>query len=330
MLQKRSLRRYNTEMKQEDNKCPFCAIEVNSWEDMTNVAASKIDCPTCKTLTVSRPLLLEYSTFLWDNPRIATALSHAVCRMNTKQDFPEVTNELVERFIKNPAMPTPPEQADNLLLWMGDTLEGPGRIIILSPRDHRAIAGSPTIDVFMYVLKYLVQEQFLDGVLTEGGAEATISFKGWARYDELRRGRVESRKAFMALPFNNKRMNRVFSCFKAAVYDTGFDLMRLDEKPKAGLIDNRLRVEIRTSRFIIADLTDGNQGAYWEGGFAEGLGKPVIYSCEESVLKRGTHFDARNLHTVSWDINNLDAAANLLKITIRATLPDEAKMTDDD
>ena len=52
--------------------------------------------------------------------------------------------------------------------------------------------------------------------------------------------------------------------------------------PKAGLIDDRLRVEIRTSRFLIADLTHENAGAYWEAGFAEGLGKPVIYTCEKS------------------------------------------------
>ena len=49
---------------------------------------------------------------------------------------------------------------------------------------------------------------------------------------------------------------------------------------QAGLIDNVMRVQIRDSAFILADLTDDNLGAYWEAGFAEGLGKPVIYLCE--------------------------------------------------
>jgi nucleoside 2-deoxyribosyltransferase len=64
----------------------------------------------------------------------------------------------------------------------------------------------------------------------------------------------------------------------------GFKLTRLDDDPKAGIIDDRLRVEIRTSRFLIADLTHENRGAYWEAGFAEGDGKPVIYTCRKGHI----------------------------------------------
>ena len=70
-----------------------------------------------------------------------------------------------------------------------------------------------------------------------------------------------------------------------AVASAGFDLVRLDEDPQAGSIDERLRVEIRKSRFLVADLTHGNPGAYWEAGFAEGLGKPVIYTCEKDDFR---------------------------------------------
>ena len=41
-----------------------------------------------------------------------------------------------------------------------------------------------------------------------------------------------------------------------------------------------MRVQIRASRFVICDLTHGNRGAYWEAGFAEGIGRPVIFVCE--------------------------------------------------
>jgi nucleoside 2-deoxyribosyltransferase len=88
-------------------------------------------------------------------------------------------------------------------------------------------------------------------------------------------------------------------------------------------------VEIRTSRFLIADLTHENRGAYWEAGFAEGLGKPVIYTCEKSKFGvQKTHFDTNHHETVVWEKENLSEAAEKLKVTIRATLPDEAVMTD--
>jgi len=47
---------------------------------------------------------------------------------------------------------------------------------------------------------------------------------------------------------------------------------------------------IRTARFVIADLTHDNNGAYFEAGFAEGLGLPVIYTCEAGK------FDAKKTH----------------------------------
>ena len=40
-------------------------------------------------------------------------------------------------------------------------------------------------------------------------------------------------------------------------------------------VDAVIEHEIRACRFLIADLSDDNAGAYWEAGFAEGLGKPV-------------------------------------------------------
>jgi nucleoside 2-deoxyribosyltransferase len=90
-----------------------------------------------------------------------------------------------------------------------------------------------------------------------------------------------------------------------------------------------LRVEIRTSRFLIADLTHGNQGAYWEAGFAEGLGKPVIYTCEKSQFEiYKTHFDTNHHLTVKWDKEQPEEFKKKLKDTIRATLPDEAVLMD--
>jgi hypothetical protein len=114
------------------------------------------------------------------------------------------------------------------------------------------------------------------------------------------------------------KLDDVFqSCFKRAVQQTGFDLRRVDEAPPAGLIDVRMEVEIRRSRFVVAELTHENRGVYWEAGFAEGLGKPVIYTCEEAYFeKHRSHFDTAHRHTIVWNEGKLDRAADDLKNTI--------------
>ncbi len=135
----------------------------------------------------------------------------------------------------------------------------------------------------------------------------------------------------MAMRYGDGQLDKLFEdVLKPAVKQTGFDLFRLIDRPKAGLIDNRLRVEIQTSRFLIADLTHENAGAYWEAGYAEGLGKPVIYTCEKNKFETcKTHFDTNHHLTLQWDANGSTEMVEELKATIRATLPAEAKLTDD-
>jgi hypothetical protein len=132
----------------------------------------------------------------------------------------------------------------------------------------------------------------------------------------------------MAMDFNDRQMDDVFAnCFKPAVAQTGFDLRTLREDPKMGLIDERMRVEIRRSRFVVADLTHGNHGAYFEAGMAEGIGLPVVYTCRANEFKN-IHFDASHLLAVKWDPDDLSKAAEELKTIIRATLPEEAQLDD--
>jgi nucleoside 2-deoxyribosyltransferase len=118
--------------------------------------------------------------------------------------------------------------------------------------------------------------------------------------------------------------------FRPAVQRTGFTLFRLDDEPRAGLIDDRLRVEIRQSRFLLSDLTHANNGAYWEAGYAEGLGKPVIYLCKKEVFenpKTRPHFDTNHHLTIVWDRETIQEDMERLVATIRYSIP-EARQVD--
>ena len=127
----------------------------------------------------------------------------------------------------------------------------------------------------------------------------------------------------MAMKFGDAELSGFFSHhLKPATKRAGFDLFKLDDQPKAGLIDDRMRIEIRTSRFLIADLSHANPGAYWEAGFAEGLGKPVLYLCEQQKFdERKTHFDTNHCTTVTWGGTKLDAVfGKELLATLRNSL----------
>ena len=117
--------------------------------------------------------------------------------------------------------------------------------------------------------------------------------------------------------------------FRPAAAEAGFELFKLDDVPKAGLIDDRLRVEIQASDFVVADLSHDNLGAYWEAGYAEGLGKPVIYTCEQAKFEATkTHLDTNHHLTIVWSNDRPGDASEALKATIRATLPHLARQGD--
>jgi hypothetical protein len=313
-----------------DQKCPICSSDVKESGQGGSADFHDYKCPVCGPFTITRTALHNLRSERLTEKKSAI-LSHAIRRMQKQNSWPEIDSKILDIIMENNYLPSPAEQADNLILWLGNNIDAPGIEISIDPDLHKAIIGAVNNNNFHFVVSSLIEEGLVLSQRDTAKRPVTLSFKGWERYDRIKKGALDSRKAFMAMPFGNDLIDKVYSdYFKRAVEQTGFNLFRIDEKPKAGSIDDRLRVEIRTSRFIIAELTEGNHGAYWEAGFAEGLGKPVIYSCEKSYFeKKGSHFDTNHLHTVLWESNDLDDAAERLKITIRATLPEDAKLEDD-
>jgi hypothetical protein len=324
------------------DKCPVCNSDVSKpeqWAISIGNHGYTYSCPRCGNYNID-PFALHLLKSLLDNDQKIGVLSHWI---RTKHEVVEtekilLTNDLIDKILKNPP-PTPAEQADKFVLWLGNSKHPPGELVPVQPPTHQSIMGSTTPEGFQLVLYDLIDKGILQGHKTAtmgapGQALVTLSIDGWQYYEQLRRGASDSRKAFMAMEYGNTELDKIVEdVFKLAVKQTGFDLFKLVDRPQpAGLIDDRLRVEIRTSRFLVADLTHGNRGAYWEAGYAEGLGKPVIYTCEKKVFEDPNtkpHFDTNHHLTILWDADNPTEAAEKLKATIRATLPGESKLTDE-
>lgn len=319
---------------QPHKACPVCKqpLEDHGGGRMLGDRYDYI-CNTCGRFSLTGTANAIVPLKLEGNPDFRPLLSHYIRkRQGIGEDFPLFDSDTCERIFETGSLPTPHEQGDNLIRWLGDNLPGPGEFVSVTFRDHGAIMGVKSQNGFAFVLNGL-KEQGLVGASAalSPSNQRTLTFAGWSRYEELKRGTPSGYKAFMAMKFNDPALDGIVrDHFRPAVAATGFNLQRLDDNPKAGLIDDRLRVEIKACRFLIADLTHANNGAYWEAGYAEGLGRPVIYTCEEAWFAdkdKGTHFDTNHHLTVIWTAEKLGEAADRLKATIRATIP-EAKRED--
>jgi len=319
------------------DNCPVCKTVLNGKKETQNPSFSTYayDCPRCGKFVFkfSESELAMKLNYGHDEYKIFL-LSYNIRKMQ-KHDLEVVLNgDLVDRILMG-TLPKPAEQKDIFIRWVGDNIKAGGDYVRVNKYSIQAIIGARKDSEFTFIFEHLETKGLVKGKKTAGLInvlmEVTLSYDGWEYYEELKRGESESRKVFMAMEYGDEELDKIVDDhFKQAVTDTGFELYRLDEHPKAGLIDDHLRIEIRNSRFLIADLTHENNGAYWEAGYAEGLGKPVIYTCKkEKFDKENSHFDTNHHLTVIWDIKKIQDAVDALKATIRATLPDEAKLSDD-
>lgn len=238
-----------------------------------------------------------------------------------------LTREEIKSILELP-FPTPSEQVDNIIMFLGNECKIYGKTIL-----H--ISNSPDLDRLMIeacIADIKTANIFIDTLINDKYLEKpeittlTLTLQGWKKYEELIKTNIDSKKAFMAMQFDKIQIDFVNKYLKPAVKETGFDLVLLTDISSAeSLIDNKLRVAINNSRFLICDLTHQNKGAYWEAGYAEGLGRPVIYICEEEKFdKDKPHFDTNHQEFFKWkdgDEASIKKFVDQLQDKIRVTIP---------
>lgn len=321
----------------EEKQCIICKSPHESISYMDHENIRIVHCPRCGKIEYDEMFFYELETI---NEGNYSALISYWLHSHYRGVPIKLTKELIETILYETTLPSPNEQADNLLFYIGQNAVCPSESVDCKLLPLVSIIGTVTIEDVKYHLTYLRDEGLIyvgshttSDPLTEKEFtvfSANLTHKGWIKYYALLNESKDSRYVFMAMKFGKEETDNLYkNILVDAVRDTGFELRKLDDNPQAGLIDDRLRVEIRRSKFLISDLTHDNPGAYFEAGFAEGLGKKVIYICEKTVFdERGTHFDTNHHLTLKWDFSKPEEFAEQLKATIRNTFPNDTIMVE--
>lgn len=317
--------------------CPICQSTQCRPSPGGLPGATISDCPRCGRFSLIGTAATFLSTGFYNKTLNRSVLSHYTRKKQYPDKSPtEISEEDLKPYVGDHWLPNPQEQANNLVLWVGDHQRDPASYATETIQALAALIGvainchyAPDIKEpgFAWLWSQIKGEDLLQLDKKDDLFSLQLTMKGWSRYEELRHVVIDSHIAFMAMKFGDTTLSRVLdTCFKPAAENAGFTLRALNEEQAAGLIDNQIRAAIRTAGFVIADLTHDNNGAYFEAGFAEGLGLPVIYTCEESKFKdKKTHFDTNHMVTIPWNIKKLDEVGRKLTATIRATLPGKIK-----
>ena len=133
---------------------------------------------------------------------------------------------------------------------------------------------------YQYITDFLVKNEYVTDL---GNCTYQLTPKALERIYELRRNQSNSKNVFVSMAFN-EGTNQTREAIRKAIVDSGFSPEFIDE-----IIHNKQIVPemfrlIRECRFLILDISDPNYGAYYEAGYALGLGKEVIICCSNDIF----------------------------------------------
>ena len=239
-------------------------------------------------------------------PKDRVKISGWVSDQNRAGTVPTISFDVLERILAR-SLPTFAERADRLLLEAVRGQEKLGNYFNIKQPRFVAATYSQDDHEAEFLLGLLVEQN-----LVKLGPQSNIYQvlpRGYIAVDKLTRRVANGNKGFVAMWFDEDLKSAYEIGFQVGILNAGYDPVRVDRVEHANRIDDEIIAHIRMASFVVADFTGHRGGVYFEAGFALGLGRQVIWTCQKDDMQ-DLHFDIRQYNTIDWD-NPKDLATRL-------------------
>lgn len=305
--------------------CPICTLDARI-DRVPNRLVYEIECNRCGKFVMSEPLLLamKETRLNADDQGLLPYLS-AHTRQATEMGILTELNTDNWQDLARAHTATPVSRKVNKLLELiAERSSHPGDIVEIVAELDYPLVDARSAEEVNYLLDHLKGLDYLDGftrMLDPAGrgfiTKSHLTVKGWEHLEPPVGGGGIPGRCFIAMSFDPSLNDAYEFGIRPALRDCGFDPIRIDRVHHNEKICDKILAEIRLSQFVVADFTLQRAGVYFEAGFAMGLGRPVIWMCQEDDFKN-THFDTRQYNHIVWSTPE-DLRAKLTD-RIRATI----------
>lgn len=280
----------------ENFQCPICASQARRRVDGATFVRHYA-CPVCG----------EFSMKIAVNDVLGTTETDVRVRAWVREQAeygrtpPEITQKFLDTAVANLPRYSPLQKQVILLKAVERRTTYPGQPVKLNILTDYPLAWAANENEFRYLLKSVEERELVvnPNKTISGTAEVIITPQGWEHLEKEGLGAPFADQAFVAMSFKPE-MDLVWEDgIKPAIEKAGYKPVRVDKEPHIDRIDAKIVSEIKNSRFLVADVTGQNPGVYFEGGYALGLGRPVIWTVRKNKLKK-VHFDTRQYNHIVW------------------------------
>lgn len=330
----------------KDNKCPICGKEnIDIHRDTIEDEYLCYTCPDCGQFFAPKidydrlkqypqyypkfkynPYHLRSYLFYHNTDDRSFLIPQKDYEVLDKTDYVKIynlTNEMVENWYPK----TFAEKIDRILLEIYSWLQYEGSKISIGHKITQLLFFDNKVNridknqsyrdediQINYVLDYLEENEYLK-VINHVSYIVQLTPKALERIYELQKHQVNNSNVFVAMKFGEET-KALREKIKEGL--EGYNVRIMDEIEHNHQIVPEMLYEIRNSKFVIAELSNHNNGAYYEAGYALGLGKEVIHICQKKEMINGLHFDVAQVNTIVYE--NIDEIPEKLKKRIQATI----------
>ena len=305
-------------------KCPFCAQEACEQPAATPLS-QRYSCNNCGVFELHR----DMRHIQWEKDKyIIAGYLFETNRESWRADGETkiIKTDIMDEIKRKIPLPiTTMWRLEKLLLYLHSLNRPIGEEFFYDETPLSAAYAKDDIEL-IGIQNAMKELGWLANVYNEHNYKLTVA--GLTHAEELLRTNIDSKQVFVAMAFQPDLLEVHEEAIKPACLACGFRAqISNDNEYNDGIMDEII-TEIKRSKFVIVDFTYNNNGAYFEAGYAQGLGREIIRLCKRDWLeghdekgnKNRLHFDIQHYNIILWD-NHADLLKKL-KARIRATIPD--------
>ena len=295
----------------EIKTCLFC----NEQARYTGIGSInqkfEIDCPNCSKFMVTSDLM-QFFNFkeLGDKKYLLSGLIREKNEFGLKLNIIEydtINNYFNDSFIPKSFF----QKVDKVLLYLYRKTPFFGATIEINEKTPYSIGYAHNSLEFSKIIDVLIEQRLLEKMVAGGNIKVVgLNANGIKRAEELTETNIHSNTVFVAMGFKTDLLEAHQKAVIPACKECGFDATIVSDIAHNNDINDQIISSIKSSKFVIVDLTYNNQGAYFEAGFAQGYGLEVIRSCKKKWFdekdehghdKNHLHFDVNHYNFILWE-----------------------------
>lgn len=321
-----------------DLVCPFCGahyLPVQKGLSCCTNCLNKTNIVVSRKNDISQDLLNKASNYVMHNDMLG---NDVFLGSDEEYEVAKQVNDLMLHISPEEIEAWYPrnfaQKIDYILLYLQKHTQFEGEGVIIATDElqkllfiNASLTNNNKLIQIDYILEYISKEKYwhFDAYEYNNAKILKYSFmltpKALARVDELQKNINNNKDIFVAMAFN-PNTNSTREAIRAGIIGAKFSDKFIDEIIHSQQIVPYMMRLIRDCRFLIMDITEPNYGAYYEAGYALGLGKEVIITCRQDIFNKKDyasdlerralkpHFDIVQRQILVWE-NEEDLSAKL-------------------